>query len=141
MSRSFGETSLTTRSPIRISPSLTSSRPATMRKAVVLPHPEGPTSTMNSPSLASRSRSATAFVPSGKTFETSEKLTAATVQRLAYQLRGVRGNRRPTPRKRRGGYREAERGGEAWQRRADPERRLMRPLDDVHPPVRPQGRL
>ena len=48
-----------------------------MRSAVVLPQPDGPTSTMNSPSSISRSRPATAFVPSGKTFETSENVTAA----------------------------------------------------------------
>ena len=41
------------------------SRPATIRSAVVLPHPEGPTSTMNSPSPMSRSSVSTAFVPSG----------------------------------------------------------------------------
>ena len=40
--------------PIRISPRV-SSRPATIRSAVVLPHPDGPTRTMNSPSATSRS--------------------------------------------------------------------------------------
>src|SRR6267378_3364983 len=48
MSRSRGGTSFTTRSPIRISPSVTSSRPATMRSSVDLPQPEGPTSTSSS---------------------------------------------------------------------------------------------
>src|SRR5660397_212387 len=43
-----------------------SSRPAIMRRAVVLPHPDGPTKTMNSPSWISRSRSKTATVPSAK---------------------------------------------------------------------------
>src|SRR5713226_9202445 len=47
MSRSFGGTSFTRRSPIKMSPSLASSSPAINRRAVVFPHPEGPTSTVN----------------------------------------------------------------------------------------------
>src|SRR5213593_4749125 len=47
MSRSFGGRSLTTRSPIVISPAVISSSPATIRSVVDLPHPEGPTRTMN----------------------------------------------------------------------------------------------
>src|SRR4051812_30137060 len=50
MSRSFGGTLLTTRSPIAISPRLISSRPAIIRSKVDLPQPEGPTRTTNSPS-------------------------------------------------------------------------------------------
>ena len=50
MSRSFGSSWLTTRSPMTISPDVISSRPATMRSSVDLPQPEGPTMTMNSPS-------------------------------------------------------------------------------------------
>jgi hypothetical protein len=53
------------RSPIRIVPLVISSSPATIRSAVVLPHPEGPTSTMISPSRMSRVRPETATVPSG----------------------------------------------------------------------------
>src|SRR5215211_7398686 len=53
MSRSFGATSFTTLSPILISPPVISSRPARQRKAVVLPQPEGPTSTRNSLSATS----------------------------------------------------------------------------------------
>ena len=60
MSRSFGGTSFTTRSPIRISPELISSSPATIRRVVVFPHPDGPTSTMNSLSRACRLTSLTA---------------------------------------------------------------------------------
>src|SRR3954452_17467312 len=78
MSRSFGVTSFTTRSPIRTLPPLISSSPAAMRSAVVLPHPEGPTRTMNSPFTMVRSSPATARVPSGKTFETASKTTFAT---------------------------------------------------------------
>ncbi len=48
MSRSFGCTSLTTRSPIFITPPVIVSSPATMRSAVDLPQPDGPTSTKNS---------------------------------------------------------------------------------------------
>ena len=55
MSRSFGATSLTSRSPMRISPPETSSSPAIMRSKVDLPQPDGPTSTTNSPSAISRS--------------------------------------------------------------------------------------
>src|ERR1700728_377110 len=55
MSRSFGATALTSLPSIRISPSLTLSRPATIASSVDLPQPEGPTRAMNSPVLASRS--------------------------------------------------------------------------------------
>src|SRR3954468_13345386 len=50
MSRSFGWTLLTTRSPIEIVPEGMFSRPASIRSKVDLPQPEGPTSTTNSPS-------------------------------------------------------------------------------------------
>src|SRR6185503_16952490 len=61
MSRSLGAMSLTTRSPIFRFPSEISSRPAIIRRLVVFPQPEGPTSTMNSPSPISRLRSFTAW--------------------------------------------------------------------------------
>ena len=60
MSRSPGETRLTTRSPMEISPALMDSSPASIRGAVVLPEPEGATSTMNSPSATSRESEETA---------------------------------------------------------------------------------
>src|SRR5580765_2855444 len=41
-------------------PASTSSRPASIRSAVVLPEPDGPTRTMNSPSAMSRSSASTA---------------------------------------------------------------------------------
>ena len=50
MFRSAGSSALTRRPPILISPSVTVSRPATMRSSVDLPQPEGPTMTMNAPS-------------------------------------------------------------------------------------------
>src|SRR5262252_6757024 len=48
MSRSLGGRSFTTLSPMAISPAVISSSPATMRRVVVLPQPDGPTRTMNS---------------------------------------------------------------------------------------------
>ena len=57
MSRSLGDSVFTTRSPIFSVPVVMSSSPATIRSAVDLPHPDGPTSTRNSPSAMSRSRS------------------------------------------------------------------------------------
>src|SRR5512141_1511677 len=54
MRRSRGVMSLTTTPPIRISPEVGSSRPAIMRSRVVLPEPEGPRRTRNSPSRLSR---------------------------------------------------------------------------------------
>jgi len=62
MSRSFGCTSLMSRPAISILPPSSGSRPASIRSAVVLPEPDGPTSTMNSPSLMSRSSASTAGV-------------------------------------------------------------------------------
>src|SRR5947208_10421692 len=48
---------------MRIAPAVGSSSPAMQRNTVVLPHPDGPSSTKNSPSRTSRDRSATACVP------------------------------------------------------------------------------
>src|SRR5437764_4433888 len=70
--------SLTTLPPVRISPALRSARPAAIRSAVVLPQPDGPTNTMNSPSWTERERSSTARVPSKKTFSTPSNSTVAT---------------------------------------------------------------
>src|ERR1700722_19539069 len=54
MSRSLGATELTSLPSMRISPSLTLSRPAIIARSVDFPQPEGPTSAMNSPVFASR---------------------------------------------------------------------------------------
>src|SRR3546814_2740736 len=54
MSRSIGGNSLTTVSPISTCPELIASNPAIMRSVVVLPQPDGPTSTTNSRSWISR---------------------------------------------------------------------------------------
>src|SRR5581483_8680196 len=58
--RAPGATLFTTRSPMRMRPEVISSSPASMRSAVVFPHPDGPTSTRNSPSATSMFRSSTA---------------------------------------------------------------------------------
>jgi hypothetical protein len=60
MSRSFAGVSFTRRPPMESSPPEIDSRPAIIRSVVLLPQPDGPTSTMNSPSAISRSRSCTA---------------------------------------------------------------------------------
>src|SRR3954466_11704075 len=98
MSRSRDGTWLTTRSPIFSTPCVISSRPATIRSAVVLPQPEGPTRTMNSPSLISRLSELTAVVPSGYVFVTPSNVTPAipsppaSVDRGSYQmLKGLGG--------------------------------------------------
>src|SRR4051794_18312545 len=59
-SRSLGRMSLTTRPPISIVPSLRSSSPAMVRRRVLFPQPDGPTSTVNSPSATVRSMPLTA---------------------------------------------------------------------------------
>src|SRR5438067_1474944 len=78
MSRSFGGTSFTTSPPMAISPSVMSSRPAIMRSVVVLPQPEGPTSTTNSLSAMSRSMPRTAGT-SSYSLNTFRKFTCAIV--------------------------------------------------------------
>src|SRR5436190_20810723 len=52
--------SVTSSSPIHTAPPSTSSRPASIRSAVDLPDPDGPTRTMSSPSRISRSSASTA---------------------------------------------------------------------------------
>src|ERR1700745_1099410 len=54
MSRSFDSMSLTTLPSMAMVPEEISSSPASMRNSVDLPHPDGPTSTMNSPSWMSK---------------------------------------------------------------------------------------
>ena len=50
--------------PIRTSPAVGGSSPPIMRSKVVLPQPEGPSRTRNSPSVLARSIPSTAGVPS-----------------------------------------------------------------------------
>jgi hypothetical protein len=68
---------------MRSTPSEISSNPAAIRSAVVLPQPDGPTNTMNSPSSTSSSRSDTARVPSAYTLLTRSKVTCATLLLLS----------------------------------------------------------
>src|SRR3989338_10795222 len=77
MSRSFGGTSLTSLPPMKTLPPVTSSRPAIMRRIVVLPQPEGPTSTTNSRRSTLRLQSITAWIPPAYVFVTFARLTCA----------------------------------------------------------------
>src|ERR1700719_2018185 len=101
MSRSFGGTSLTTRPPISMVPPEISSSPAIIRRAVDLPQPEGPTSTMNSWSWMSRLRfSMTMTGP--KLFLTCLRVTSAMRCRSSRSCRtlaigGLSGAARPAP--------------------------------------------
>src|SRR6185312_4219281 len=79
MSRSRGETSRpragsdTTRSPIEMRPPVGCSSPATQRKVVVLPQPEGPSSTTISPAGTSKLTPSTAGrIPGANRFSRSE---------------------------------------------------------------------
>src|SRR5215217_4275985 len=85
MSRLRGASSVTSSLPIEIVPSVTSSRPAIIRSSVVLPQPEGPTKTMNSPSSISSSTRSTATTPPEKCFETCSRQMPATVS-YQYQI-------------------------------------------------------
>src|SRR3954453_18169592 len=70
MSRCLGARSVTSRPPISIAPSETSSRPAIMRSSVDFPHPDGPTRTTNSPSSISSETSSTATTSAANRFVT-----------------------------------------------------------------------
>src|ERR1700730_10886655 len=85
MSRSCGAPSLAPRSPILTVPSLISSRPASMRRAVDLPEPEGPTRTTNSLSLISAVMSLMTTVP-GYRLDTCSKVPPA-ISRLSLGTR------------------------------------------------------
>ena len=63
-----------------ITPEVGSSSPAIIRRAVVLPQPDGPTRTMNSPSAMVQVSASTALVPFGKTFVASWNETSATIR-------------------------------------------------------------
>src|SRR5215204_564704 len=77
ISRWRGGRSLTTWSPIKTLPSVMSSRPAIIRRAVDFPQPEGPTKTTNSPSGISKFILSTATTSSPKTLVTSSRVTSA----------------------------------------------------------------
>src|SRR5258708_13445835 len=65
VSGSLGGRALRAGDPMEVVPDVTSSSPAIDRSAVDLPQPDGPTSTINSPSAMSRLRSSTPFTPPG----------------------------------------------------------------------------
>src|SRR4051812_26693825 len=75
---SVGGTSLTTLPAISTSPDVAASSPAAMRSTVVLPEPDGPTSTRNSPSAIRSSRPSTATAPLSNTFRNARNSTSAT---------------------------------------------------------------
>ncbi len=70
MSRWRGARSVTSRPPIEMLPSVTSSSPAIIRRSVDLPQPDGPTSTMNSPSPTVSETPSTARTPFGNSLAT-----------------------------------------------------------------------
>src|SRR5262249_3361256 len=70
---------LTTERPTLTSPAVAVSKPAMMRRRVVLPQPEAPTRQMNSPRSTVRSTwesAAMRWAPTANSFETSETCTA-----------------------------------------------------------------
>src|SRR5580658_3918497 len=62
---------------MEIDPDVMSSKPANIRSAVVLPQPDGPTRTMNSPSATCSDSSSTARTLSPKIFVTPSKVISA----------------------------------------------------------------
>src|SRR5262245_3170480 len=93
MFRSMGGKSLTISSPIQTSPLVACSRPAAMRTTVVLPEPDGPTTTMNSPSAIARPSVSTAVVPPGKALVSCLKSSLA----IACSRLSVRSDQIPVP--------------------------------------------
>src|SRR5215831_5747422 len=77
--RARGGRSLTTWPPMRIWPPLGGSSPAIIRSSVVLPHPDGPSRTRNSPSRVTRSTPSTART-SPNTLRTARVSTVAMAQ-------------------------------------------------------------
>src|SRR5438128_5402542 len=80
MSRSRGGRWTTDLPPMRMSPAVTSSRPAIIRSVVVFPHPLGPTRMTNSWSRTVRSTPATARVSPNR-FSTRSRTTSAISRR------------------------------------------------------------
>ena len=64
----FGDTEVTSSSPIKIFPDVTCSRPAIILKSVVFPQPEGPNKVMNSPALISKLKEFITYVLSNFLF-------------------------------------------------------------------------
>ena len=84
MSRFCGGSSVTSVSPNQMRPAVGVSRPAIIRRVVVLPQPEGPTNVKNSRSPISTERSRTACTsraPRPKRFSRSSSRTATAMLR------------------------------------------------------------
>src|SRR5690242_20420957 len=79
--RARGGMSFTIEPPIRMSPLVCFSRPQMMRRNVVLPQPEGPSSTMNSPSGTVRLMPFTAGTSSN--FLTTSRVRTADISQVA----------------------------------------------------------
>src|SRR5207245_3307181 len=75
---SFGRRSVAWRSLMYISPAVSSSSPATIRRIVDLPHPEGPTSTLNWPSSIANETSSTATTSGPNSLVTPSSTILAT---------------------------------------------------------------
>src|SRR5919204_2866470 len=86
-SRSAGWSRVTSRSPMRIRPAVTFSRPPMERRRVVFPHPDGPTRTMNSPSPIVRLTPSTAVTPPGNSFVTFSSVIRPTARNLTAEGR------------------------------------------------------
>src|SRR2546423_564227 len=84
-SRAPGARLFTARSPIRMRPSVTSSRPASIRSAVLLPQPDGPTRTRNSPSATRTVKAWTAAGPGRAGKARPEERAAPRVQAQALE--------------------------------------------------------
>src|SRR5437763_269431 len=80
MSRLCGGTWVTSCPPTTMRPPSGCSNPAIMRKVVVLPQPEGPSSAKNSPGATRRSTLSTTRVRPSKLFSTRSRRTSAAVR-------------------------------------------------------------
>ena len=85
--RLYGLACVTSSSPIRIAPSVGSSRPATIRSVVVLPQPDGPSSAKNDPDGIVRDRSSTATnVPNRLVTSLEPQVLSPGLRRPCHQL-------------------------------------------------------
>src|SRR5689334_9476746 len=76
-------------SPMKISPLVTLSSPASIRKLVVFPHPEGPSNTTNSPSSISSERSSTTVSSPYRFITLSKRICIVTSGPSSLRLRSA----------------------------------------------------
>src|SRR3954469_23141043 len=103
MSRCEARFHVTSSPPRKILPSVGSSRPAIMRKVVVLPQPEGPSRQKNSPSLTVKVESFTATKSAKALCRRSTRISATSLCSSGRELgddgehrhAGKRGDERP----------------------------------------------